>query len=110
MLSMTTTAVTQRLTETTGLRSRMLTMSAPLAVACPTCNAPAGYPCRTKTGNRPLSYHGPRRHRIAQLPDDDARLRLLLHVYEHLAEQTAPGSTWEAHAKIVREIINNSEE
>lgn len=109
MLGMSTTATARDLAHTTGLRRRVLTMQAPMAVACPRCHAPAGYECRTTTGNRPISFHGSRRTAAAHLTDDTARLQLLAQVYEHLAAQTTSGSIWEARAQTIRDILNEED-
>lgn len=110
MLGMSATSATRRFEGIPGLRSRLITMSAPLAVDCPKCGAPAGHECRTATGHRPLTYHAPRRHLIAQLPSDEARLRRLLQIYEHLAQQAASGSIWSARVAILRTALEDTPE
>jgi hypothetical protein len=105
MMGMTTSAAARRLSETAGLRYRMLTTCAPAAVTCPRCKAAPGYECRSKTGNRPLSYHAPRRHIVDGLVDDDARLGLLLAVYENLAAQSPKGSIWAIRTEILRRLL-----
>lgn len=106
MLGVRTTTAVNNLTSITGLRNRVLTMQVPMAMDCPTCGEPAGYECRTQTGNRPLSFHASRREAIATLPDDGTRLQLLATVYTNLAAQTASGSVWEARAQTIRDILS----
>jgi hypothetical protein len=88
-----------------GLRVRLLTMSAPLAVACPYCGARPGHECLSRTGNRPLSYHAPRRREVAALGDDDAQLTRLAEVYEHLAVDAPVGAVWNGRAELVRSVL-----
>lgn len=103
---MTTAVAVRLLSETAGLRYRMLTMCAPAAVTCPRCGAAPGYECLSRAGNRPLSYHAPRRKLIAELPSDDARLRLLLEVYEQLANDAPEGSIWSGRADVLRQLLD----
>jgi hypothetical protein len=106
---MTSSTAVRLLTQTDGLRSRMLTMNAPAAIACPHCGAPAGHECLSKHGNRPLSYHAARRKKVSALGDVSC-LQLLCEVYSRLAQGTGESSVWSVKAKIIRDLLDEGEQ